>query len=886
MLTKPKNQMNLIFRTAVFLVITALCTTLSMEAQQNGENSYRTTRITTPPVIDGTLDDEAWRAGQWEDGFTQYEPHNGREVSQRTEFMILYDDDNIYVAIKAYDAAPDSIVRRLTRRDNLDGDYAGVSFDSYHDGRTAFMLSLSAGGVKRDLMITNDGDDQDATWDPNWDGKTTVNDQGWVAEMRIPFSQLRFESNSNGIWGMQVFRSIYRHSEMNYWQPIPRDAPGMVHHYGLLEGLENIEPRKVFDVTPYAVTSLERYPSQAGNPYATGRDLRLAGGVDAKIGVTHNLTLDLTINPDFGQVEADPSEVNLSAFETFFEEKRPFFVEGRNISSFGLGIGDGGVGNDNLFYSRRIGRRPQGRVSLPDGAYTDMPQATSILGAAKLTGKTEKGLSLAFISSVTAEEKAVISHEGTETTETVEPLTAYTVGRVQKDFNDGTTIIGGIFTGVNRKLTPSLEDMLHESAFSGGVDFTQYFRDKTWMFNVNAAFSHVSGSEKAMTATQRSSARYFQRPDADHLQLDSLRGSMSGSGGRVQLMRSGNSNWYFIAVALWRSPSFEINDIGFMREADNFIQALVVGYNQWEPNGIYRRYNINGAQYNAWNFGGQYLMSGGNINGSITFSNFWNMNVGTEITGPSLSATMLRGGPMMKMPTSINTWYGIGTDSRKKLVLRVNGGFNKGFNDNYNLVRISPGVTWKPSNTMSLSLSPAWSESTNRLQYIGRRSLNGNDCYLFGEIKQQVVSMSLRVNLNLTPDLTLQYWGQPFVASGEYSEFKRITDPMADSYGDRFEVFPDERVTFEDNRYRIDENGNGSVDYHFRNPDFNVREFLSNLVLRWEYNPGSSIFLVWSQTRSGFDQESVFSPVGNMSDLFSEGSHNTFLVKFSYRFGL
>ncbi len=872
--------------TALLLAGTLFSVTLSLAAQQNGKNSYRATRITTPPVIDGNLDDEAWRAGVWMGGFTQFEPHNGREATQRTEFMILYDDDNIYVAIKAFDSAPDSIVSRLTRRDNVDGDFAGVAFDSYHDGRTAFMLALSVGGVKLDQMMTNDGHDEDATWDPNWYGRTSVNDGGWVAEMRIPFSQLRFESDSDGVWGMQVFRSIYRHNELTFWQPIPRDAPGLVHQFGLLEGLENIEPRKVFDITPYSVASFRRYPSQAGNPFAGGRDAGFNAGVDAKIGVTNNLTLDLTINPDFGQVEADPSEVNLTAFETFFQERRPFFVEGRNISSFALGIGNGGIGHDNLFYSRRIGRRPQGHLALPDGASADIPKATTILGAAKLTGKTEKGLSMALITSVTAEEKATISSEGTETTETVEPLTAYTVGRLQRDLNGGTTIIGGMFTAVNRRLTPSVEDLLHSSAFTGGVDFTQYFREKTWMFNVNAAFSHMSGSEKSMIATQRSSARYFQRPDADHLELDSLRRSMTGSGGRVQVMRQGNSNWYLLSAVVWKTPSFEINDIGYMREGDNIIQLVAAGYNQWEPKGIYRSYYLNFSQYNVWNFGGDYMSTGFNLGGGMTFKNHWNIWGGGEANLTSLSATMLRGGPMIKVSPSISSWYGAGTDSRKRVVFRLNGGFNAGLEGRFSSVRLAPGITWKPADNMTMSLSPSWSESTNQLQYIGRRSFEGDDRYLFGTIRQQVVSMSLRVNLNLTPDLTLQYWGQPFIASGEYSEFKRITNPLADSHSDRFEIFPGERVTLVDNRYRIDENGNGTVDYQFWNPDFNVKEFLSNLVLRWEYSPGSTLFLVWSQTRSGFDQESLFTPVANMGDLFSERSHNTFLVKFSYRFGL
>lgn len=869
------------------LTVVIIITISSLFAQSTEKNRYQATRITNPPQIDGILDDEAWITGEWTGNFSQFEPYNGRPASQRTEFKILFDENNIYVGIRAFDTAPDSIVRRLTRRDEVDGDLVGVGFDSYHDLRTGFIFGVSAGGVKFDMMMTNNGQNEDNTWNPNYWAKATVNEEGWVAEMKIPFSQLRFEKNSDDVWGLQVYRQIYRHNEMSFWEHIPRDAPGMIHLFGEISGFENIRPRKIFDITPYGVASLEKYQAKPGNPFAAGRDYRLNGGLDAKIGVTNNLTLDLTVNPDFGQVEADPSEVNLTAYETFFEEKRPFFIEGKNITDFNIGLGDGGIGNDNLFYSRRIGRRPQWSPYLTSNQFADIPRATTILTATKLTGKTQNGLSVGFIETVTAEEKAEIDTEGTRTFETVEPLTNYFVGRVQKDSDNGNTIIGGMFTSVNRRLTDNLENTLHKSAYSGGVDFTKFFREKTWMFNINASMSHVAGSELAIVRTQRSSARYFQRPDARHFELDSSRTSLTGTGGRMQLVRSGNSHWTFMAAMVWKSPEFEINDIGYMREADNIIQVLYVGYRQWEPKGFYRNYNVGMNQYSAWTLGGEHMVDGLNMHSNITFKNFWSAGAGGELNFNSKSNATLRGGPMMNMPATLNAWYNAGTDSRKKVVIRINGGFNKGFSGNYTAKRIGSSVTYKPLNTLVVRVNPSYSFSNNQLQYIGRRSFEGENRYIFGTIEQRVLSMSFRLNFNLSPDLTLQYWGQPFLATGSYSDFKRITNPTAGQYNDRFSVLPASAIELIDNTYyAVDENLNGTADYYFGKPDFNVQEFLSNLVIRWEYNPGSTIFLVWSQTRSNNDVDALFDPRENISDLFGVKPYNVFLIKFSYRFGV
>jgi hypothetical protein len=872
------------------LLALVILTGLNLCGQDIVRKQYKATKILVPPVINGILDEEAWNSGEWIDDFTQNEPYNGNPASQRTEFKILFDENNLYVAFRAFDTSPDSIVNRLTRRDQADGDLVGIIVDSFHDLRTGFLFGVSSAGVKYDQMFTNDGQNQDGSWDPNWWVKTSINKEGWVAEMKIPLSQVRFEKNSGEVWGLEMARVLYRKNETSFWQHIPKDAPGLVHLFGELTGLEKIKPRKILDVTPYGVAKAETYKAEPENPFrAKGKSHNLNGGIDAKIGITNNMTMDLTINPDFGQVEADPSEVNLSAYETFFREKRPFFIEGNNITNFGLGLGDGEIGNDNLFYSRRIGRRPQGYPDLKDNWNADVPTYTTILGAAKLTGKNKNGLSVGFVEAVTAEEKAELDTAGgSRIFQTVEPLTNYMVGRVQKDFNNGNTILGGIFTGTNRALDDNLSSSMHKGAYTGGIDFTQYFKEKAWMFNLNTAFSDVTGSKEAIENTQRSSARYYQRPDKDYARLDTTKTSLAGSGGRMQIMKM-NGHWNFIGCAIWKTPGFETNDLGYIREADQILSILWAGYNQWEPKGFYRSYNINFDVYSAWNFGGDNFGKGLEANSSLTFKNFWNIYAGGNISTSYYSTGMLRGGPMMKVPGEINGRAGLTTDNRKKLVADVNLHYSAGLNQSSRNFGSGIDLTIKPINYLSVTLSPGFSKSSSELQYVSTNSYGSEDRYIFGSIDRKTINASFRVNLNLSPDLTLQYWGQPFVATGKYTDYKYISNPVADKYRDRFYTYTNNQISSDPDNFYIDENKDGSVDYSFGKPDFNFQEFLSNLVIRWEYNPGSSLYIVWSQTRNNFNGSGNLDVFNDLGDLFDRGDnkpHNVFLIKLTYRFGL
>ena len=875
-------------RTFIF-ILTAILTLSAAIGQTPEKKQYKAEQITIAPVINGILDEDIWQGGEWKDDFIQNEPYNGASATQRTEFKIVLDKDNLYVGIKVFDTSPDSIVNRLTRRDHADGDLVAILVDSFHDLRTAFVFGISSAGVKYDMMITNDGQNQDESWDPNWWSKTSINSEGWVAEMKIPFSQVRFEENSGEVWGLEMARILYRKQETSFWQHIPKDAPGMVHLFGELKGLEQIKPRKIFDITPYGVARAETFEAVPEDPFlAKGKKSGFNGGVDAKIGVTNNMTMDLTVNPDFGQVEADPSEVNLSAYETFFEEKRPFFIEGNNITNFALGIGDGGIGNDNLFYSRRIGRRPQGYPDLKDGWSADVPTNTNIIGAAKLTGKTQDGLSVGFVEALTAEENAEIDTLGGRKYETVEPLTNYMVGRIQKDYKEGNTIIGGIFTSTNRDLDQNLSQYMHKAAYTGGADFTQYFKKKSWMFNVNAAFSLVEGSEEALLNTQTSSARYYQRPDNNHTVLDSTRTSLAGSGGRMQVMKM-NGHWNFLYSTLWKTPGFETNDLGYLREADNIMNLLWAGYNQWEPKGIYRSYNINADIYTVHNFGGVSMGQGGEVQGNMGFKNYWRAYAGGNLQTSGLETGLLRGGPAMKVPGNFRTHMGFETDERKKLVFDVSSNISTGFENSSRSIFTEVEITYKPTNYLVFSLSPGISKSFEELQYVAWREFNGSDRYIFASIDRKTINTSFRINLNLSPDLTLQYWGQPFIATGAYYDHKYILDPMAGDYHNRFSTYSENQISLTDDQYYIDEDADGTTDYSFEKGDFNVQEFLSNLVVRWEYNPGSSVYLVWSQNRNNYNTTGNLDVMNDLGDLFDSAAdkpHNVFLIKFSYRFGI
>ena len=873
---------------AVFLCFMVSATA----AEEIPKKNYTALRVnTTPPVIDGRMDDPVWQLTPAVGQFTQFEPNEGDAPTEPTWFKIAYDAKNLYVLIRAEDSQADKITQRVSRRDEGDdADMVGIIIDSYFDHRTAFAFSVNAAGVRMDLIFSNDGDNEDPTWDPVWYVQTRVDDKGWTAEMRIPFSQLRFGKKQEQIWGLQVYRSLYRRQELSLWQHTPRDAPGFIHLFGELHGLRNLKTPRRIELLPYAVAGREVFEPVPDDPFrASGYTNNLGVGLDGKFGVAGNLTTDFTINPDFGQVEADPSEVNLTAFESFFEEKRPFFIEGRSILNYPLMLGDGDFSQEGLFYSRRIGRRPQGSPSTGDNEYEKTPENTSIISAVKLTGKTQGGVSIGILDALTAEEKAEIRSDGQTRLEAVEPLTNYFVGRLQKDYHQGGTRIGGIFTATNRKIDPqSRLNFLNTAAYSGGVDFYHQWHNRTYYLDVRTSVSHIRGSQEAILEAQTASARYFQRPDASHVSLDSSRTSMSGHGGLVTFGKGGNGHWLFAVGGSWRSPGLELNDLGFLRRADNILQFTWVGYRIWDPFSIFRNVDINFNQWNGWNFGGERLFVGGNVNAGGQFRNYWRLNFGINREGESLSTSALRGGPALLEPGGLNLWFNINSDNRKALQISL-GGSGRWSDDAVSRSRnIRLRCSYRPINSLNFELNPFYSHQIDNLQYVDTIEQDGQTRYLFGQLLQKTLGIVFRLNLSLTPNLTIQYYGQPFVSSGAYTAIKKITQPRAAAYSDRFHIFAETEIRYnpESELYEINETEGGLDTYFLDQPDFNFKEFRSNLVIRWEYMPGSTIYLVWSQDRSDFVNATSFDFGENMKDLFAVHPQNVFLLKVNRWFSL
>lgn len=885
---KKNQKINFLW---VAFVVFYLCQPIFAQSE-NIENKTRKRYIIQrinprAPVIDGQFDEAVWQHGPWETDFTQKFPSEGDKPSQDTSFKILYDDNNIYVGIRALDSEPDKIVRRMSRRDHHDGDWVEIILDSYFDHRTGFSFSVSAAGVKTDVFISGDGDNWDDSWDPIWFVKTSVDQNGWAAEMKIPFSQLRFGRKEIHTWGLHVARFLHRKQEISEWNLIPRQSSGWISRFGELAGLAKINPKRPIELLPYGVGKLQRFEKEEGNPFATGKLSDMSGGLDGKIGLTNDFTLDFTINPDFGQVEADPSEVNLTAFETFFQEKRPFFIEGRNILNYNISGGDGPFSQDNLFYSRRIGRFPQYSPDTTDDEYLDMPENTRILAAFKLTGKTRTGLSIGIMESVTVKETAMIDLNGGQRQETVEPLTNYFVLRLQKDINRGNTGIGGIFTATHRDLNleknPYL-NVLHSAAYSGGLDFFHHWKNKQWFFSLKSVFSQVRGDKEAILEAQESSLRYYQRPDADYVTLDPERTSLSGHGGDINFGKIGGGHWRFVSGVTWRSPGLELNDVGFLRAADRVMEFVWVGYRTIKPVSIFRSVNLNFNQYQGWNFGGERIFNGGNINFFLEFKNYWSLGSGIEVSGKALSNDSLRGGPSLKYPGGWNHWFNIRSDSRKKFFFWMGGSNYWGYLNSTRRARYWWGITYKPINALSLTIHPSYANLEENLQYVDTIELADINRYIFAHLHQKTMDITLRLNYSITPDLSIQFYGQPFISSGRYTNFKHITQSRADNYNQRFYAYNQDEIQYNESDQYYYINEQSGKQFEFENPNFKFLQFRSNLVIRWEYKPGSTLYLVWSQGRTDDYIDNIdFTPVSGIRDLFRIHPHDVFLLKFTYR---
>jgi hypothetical protein len=798
--------------------------------------------------IDGELTEEVWNRAPVVSGFKQRDPRDGEPATFDSEVRVAYDDDALYIAVNAADPEPARLVGLRTRRDEgSPSDWIRVAIDSFHDRRSAYEFAVNPAGVKQDGYWFNDGN-KDTGWDAVWEVAVSRSDRGWRAEFRIPFSQLRFHPAENATFGFSVVRQIGRLSETSSWPLLSKNASGYVSSFGELTGLRLTRSAKRLELVPYVVGDLKTEPSLGANPLIKGRDPNASLGVDMKYAIRPGVTLTATVNPDFGQVEADPAVVNLSAFETFFAERRPFFVEGSGVFRFDTDCNDGQC--SGLFYSRRIGRSPRGSVDAPDGTYSTQPVQTTILGAAKLTGRAG-GFSVGALSALTSDEDAVIASGANRARQTVEPLTGYTVIRASREFANQSSL-GFMGTTTNRRLDDPTR-FLPSNALTSGIDW-DWRLTPGYSITGYTAGSTVRGDAEAIAGLQQSNVHSFQRPDAGHVELDPTRTSLNGYGGGLAFNKISGERVRFSTNVGVRSPGFDINDVGFLRRAD---QRTMSNWFQWRydrPTKLTRSFRWNLNQWAGWNYDGDRLYSGGNFNSHAVFTSNWSSGFGLNLDSQGFDDRATRGGPGAYRSSGRSFWGYINSDSRKRVSMYLNTFFGRQA-EGHGGTDFSPGLTFRPTTFMTLSTGVSLNANHDRQQWIGEE--DGH--YVFGRIDQKTVSLTARVNYTVTPRLTVQLYAAPFVSAGRYSEFKELADGRAKDFSARFTPYA----------------------YDGR-PDFNYRSFRTTNVVRWEYKPGSTLFVVWQQGREGVLDRGNFDFRSDFGGVFDAPARNVFLIKWAY----
>ena len=869
LLCAPRQLVN-----ADFNLLAAMQPRAAAESSAVGRRVIQGRKENTAPRVDGRLDDAVWATVPVATGFTQNYPQSGIPATRQTEARVVFVGDALYVGMRAYDS-PDSIVAPLMRRDGmLNSDWVDVLIDSFHDRRTAFHFAVNPAGVKVD-MYHYDDIQTDMSWDAVWDVAVARDSLGWTAEFRIPLSQLRYSVSADApsTWGINFYRNIGRRQEWSSWAPVVRGQNREVSQFGELTSIDFLEQPRRHEITPYVSSSVTREVGDRADPFFRPTAVANSAGLDAKFGLPRGLTLDLTVHPDFGQVEADPSEVNLSGFETTQQERRPFFVENGGV--FALSIYESP--EEVLFYPRRIGRAPQISVD-SDGRFVSAPQQTTILGAAKLSGKTSSGLSIGVLDAVTQAEFADVldNATGLRSREIVEPAANYAVVRVQQDLRAGKSAIGGMLTATNRFDPGAAASELHNAAYAGGLDFRHRFGGQSGSdYEVFGALfgSAVYGSADAIAETQRSSAHYFQRPDADHLHYDTTLTSLTGLAGRLQFDRA-NGRLRYGNAFYTRTPGFEVNDLGIQKVADWSEDFVWVGTVQTQPNAVLNNWNVFANTWSWWTYGGERTFTQFNVDLQGELRNFWGsfLRIGRRLSAHTLR---LRGGPLLNEE---GAWVAFGNFySPQQKALRVNGSYSllKSDDPGNMSASFSPTISWQPWTSATLTLAPMFGRDKSNIFYVAQAGTASTPHYVLGALNQTTTALTTRLDLAFSPTLTLQLYGQPFLSGGSYSDFKEVVASRARNYADRFRSIAPQ---LKDNVYTSDLNGDGVVDIQFDNPAFNVREFRSNTVLRWEYRPGSTFFVVWSQGRHS-DGDSAFSLPRDATQLFRTAPENVLLLK-------
>ena len=886
----------------VSLVAVLLLQSASVDRPPSVRPTVTAVRVVRAPSVDGRLDDPAWALVPPITRLLQTDPDEGRLVSESTEVRIVYDNDAVYVGARLFDSDPRRIIGRLARRDaSTHSDEFRVFLDSYYDRRTAFEFVVNAAGVKKDALIGDDGDFDDASWDPVWAAATSVDSRGWTAEIRIPFSQLRFPKAQEQMWGVHFVRWIERKHEQALFPFIGKKENGLVSRFAQLVGIRDVGPSRRLELLPYAVGRGTYLRSKdPRNPFEPPASYYRGTGADVKYGVNSSLTLDATLNPDFGQVEVDETFVNLSAFEQFLEEHRPFFVEGTDIFQFGSS--GGGVnsfsGTPLYFYSRRIGREPQGEPT-SSGEFEDVPTNTTILGAAKLSGRAPGGWSVGLIDAVTARERATVLDTTSRTyaRDEVEPPANYLVGRLRRDANSGNTSVGLLATATNRWPNSPALDVLPRGAYAAGVDFFRRWRDNTYSLAGSVGGSYIEGDPAAIQQAQRSSNRYYRRPDARSFHYDPTRTSLAG----------GSADLYFNKVAgTWRwgiagsttSPGFEVNDLGFQKRVDQVSLAAAVGRVWTKPGIMFRQANAYLKIAPSWNYDGDPIDRSVKTFGYVQFRNFWTGDWSLSYSPPVLDDRLTRGGPLAQKPAS---WYAsadVTTDSRRTVNAYAFASFQSDAAGGWYLNAI-PQLSVRPSAALLLKLTGGYVAGVSMAQFVtkqgdGTAAATLGTRYVFADLYQRQAYVTLRANVTFSPALSFQLYAQPFTFSGDYRTFKELRARKTftfDQYGrDNGSTIRDTLLVSGTDRvpgYVVDPDGpadSAATRFTFQDPDFRTRSVKVNAVLRWEYRPGSTLFVVWTQSRSGYVPYDASFDVGRDvgRELFLDRPTNVLMVKLNY----
>jgi hypothetical protein len=815
-------------------------------------------RTAQAPSIDGLDDDAVWARAPAVDAFRQFQPQPDAAPTLRTSFRVAYDDRNLYVFVRAFDPRPDSIMRALTRRDvRGPSDQIKVIVDSYNDRRTGYEFAVNPDGVKRDFAVFNDGQ-EDGSWNGVWDVGTRIDSLGWTAEFEIPLSQLRYADADRHTFGFGVWRDIERYAERVSWPLYSVTRTGLVSQIGRLDGLADIPTSTRVELTPYTVAKNVSRQQTAGG---FERAQQITAGADLKLGITPNITLDATVNPDFGQVEADPAVLNLTALETFVSERRPFFVEGTGFYQFGLNcyiVVDCST-NEGLFYSRRVGRAP---TLLDDYGDARTPTATPIAAATKLTGRTPGGLTFGVLDAVTR-------HVDGSDDRTVEPRSNYAVVRAQQDLRGGEAGVSVIATAVNRALDDWTRPYMHDAAYVGGASFRNRFAGGRYEVAGSITGSHVTGSPEALRRTQRSGVHYYQQP-GDDLVLDTMRTSLSGHAEQIKFGKYGGGVTRFETSFVHQSAGFEVNDLGFLRRADVIDWSTWAALNFMTPKWFYNWIRFNANHWQHWNTSGRRLESAVNANAHLGLRSNWNLHAGVTFggLGESYCDRCTRGGPPLRRSRGIHPWFGVNGDSRHALVPSLWVNLSTSDEGRSKSVSLNPSLSLRFSTRLQTEIGANYGTSTAHTQWFGNFTDEGTEGtdrthHSFAHLEQRTLSVSLRATYTATPDLTVELYGAPFMSTGTYSDFREISaTPDAAAYDDRFVPFtpPEGEDT-----------------------TFKFHQLRTNTVLRWEYLPGSTLFLVWAHGRESFTDDPTRPPWAREArELLDLHPDNTFLIKVAY----